>query len=141
MIYGIWPTSLFDRGTHKYPYVYTIHYTLYTYMYMCVLFITLSTCSITSQLFGLKNNTCLHGLSPKFQYIYMLQSKSSWIYIHWKYISKVRSFGNFQLKSILQNVNQNIFYVSGQVFKKWYILESVYKNVKETIFFKKGLIC
>lgn len=64
---------------HMYT-LYTIHYTRTCTCVYCSLHKSLSTCSITSQLFGLKNNTCLHGLSPKFQYIYA--SKQELLNLH-----------------------------------------------------------
>lgn len=75
----IWPY----RGTHRYVHMHT----LYTYMCICVycslhMYCQRVTVSSTSHLSRLKNNTCLHELSIKFQ---LLQSQSSWIYIQWKY--------------------------------------------------------
>lgn len=132
MIYGIWPTSLFDRGTHIYPYVYTIHYTRTCTCVYCSLHCQRVVSHHNSS--GLKTIHACMGCRLNFN-IYMLQSKSSWIYIHWKYISKVRSFGNFQLNLFYKMLIKTFLCISGQVFKKWYILESVYKNVKETFFF------
>lgn len=85
-------------------------------MYMCVLFITLSTCSIITQLFGLKNNTCLcMGCRLNFNICFKARALE-FTYIENIY-RKCDHFENVQL-NLFTKCKSKHFCVSGQVFKK-----------------------
>lgn len=89
--------------------MYTL-YTIHVHVHVCIVHYISHCQRVVSHhnSSGLKTIHACMGCRLNFN-IYMLQSKSSWIYMHWKYISKVRSFGNFQFNLFYKMLIKTFF--------------------------------